>query len=806
MMLRNTSFSKTLLLTTALWPLGLTEGLAQSVAPSTSPSSSVVLPQIDVVATSPLPGAGEAASKIPAQIHSVDAEEFARTRSQNVTDTIQEHVPAAVSIDVNGNAFSQDLRFRGFAASPVQGTPQGLAVYQNGIRVNEAFGDTVNFDLISPQAIYRADLFTNNPVFGLNALGGALSLQMKNGYLWQGFETQVLAGSYGRVSGLFEYGKQSGDYSLYVTGDATRDGGWRYFSPSTLFRLYGDVGYRSQDSEIHFIATGARNTLGVVGPTPLGLLANDNRSVFTSPQTTQNEAGSMAFTGTFNLDHGWSVQSNFYLRSFNQRHTDGNDAEFEDCDEETGFEGQLCMDDDDFPTANGPASLVLLDQNGQSIPFAGENVSYGTIDRTRTRALTAGLTLQAANNGKIFGHDNYLTFGGSVDRSAITFNSNSTLGAIDPQLVVRTNNSLPGAGAQIHSLGQIGYVPTSLDGNTTYYGVYVLDTFNITPDLALTGGARLNIANISTRDDTGLAPELDINAAYTRINPVVGLTYALLPGLTAYGGYSEANRAPTPLELNCADPTRPCLLENSLVADPPLSQVVARTIEAGLRGNAAPLPGAAIDWQAGYFRTESSNDILALASTITGRGYFTNVPATLRQGLEASAQLRFGHFTAYANYAFVDATYQFSGAIASPNNPFADENGTIFVSPGKHIPGIPRHLVKFGGDYAFTPQFKLGGDILIVGSQYFVGDESNQNPQLPAYWVANCHASYDVNDNIQFFGLINNLFNTRNATFGTFFERGTSAQLATSVPFASDPRTVTPLQPLSLYGGVKVTF
>jgi iron complex outermembrane receptor protein len=798
-MLRNMSLSKTFLLSTALWPLGLTEGLAQSMEPST------VLPQIDVVATSPLAGAGEAASRIPAQIHSVDAEQFARTRSQNVLDTIQEHVPAAVSININGNAFSQDLRFRGFASSPVQGTPQGLAVYQNGIRVNEAFGDTVNYDLISPQAIYRADLFTNNPVFGLNALGGALSFQMKNGYLWQGFETQVLAGSYGRVSGLFEYGKQSGDYSIYITGDATRDGGWRYFSPSTLFRLYGDVGYRSQDSEIHFILTGARNRLGVVGPTPLGLLANDIRSVYTSPQTTQNEAGSMAFTGKFNLDHGWSIQSNFYLRAFGQRHKDGNDAEFEQCDEESGFEGKLCMDAGNFPS-NGPASLVVLDQNGQPIPFAGEGVPYGTIDRTRTRALTTGLALQATNNGKIFDRDNYLTFGGSVDHGAITFNSNSTLGVIDPQLVVQTNNSLPGAGAEIHSLGQIGYVPTSLDGNTAYYGLYVLDTLNITADLALTGGARLNIANISTRDATGLSAQLDINATYTRVNPVVGLTYAILPGLTAYGGYSEANRAPTPLELNCADPTQPCLLANSLVADPPLNQVVARTIEAGLRGNAAPLPGASIEWQAGYFHTESDNDIIALASTITGRGYYANVPATLRQGLEANAVLRFGNLSAYANYAFVDATYQFSSAIASPNNPFADENGDIFVTPGKHIPGVPRHLVKFGGDYAFTPQFRLGCDILIVGSQYFVGDESNQNPQLPAYWVANLHGSYDVNENVQFFGLINNLFNTRNATYGTFFDTGTTTQLATSIPFTSDPRTVTPQQPLSLYGGFKVTF
>ena len=153
-------------------------------------------------------------------MQTVPAEDFARTNSPSVTDTLQQRVPGAVSIDINGNPFSQDLFYRGFVASPRQGTPQGIAVYQNGIRVNEVFGDTVNWDLIPPQAIYRAEIFTNNPIFGLNALGGAVSLQMKNGFLWQGLVTQVLGGSFGRVSGLFEW--------QAVTGDATHDGGWRF--------------------------------------------------------------------------------------------------------------------------------------------------------------------------------------------------------------------------------------------------------------------------------------------------------------------------------------------------------------------------------------------------------------------------------------------------------------------------------------------------------------------------------------------------------------------------------------------------
>src|ERR1700757_2952411 len=128
----------------ALWPPGVSEALAQS----TPPGGAIALPEIEVVATSPLPsGGGENRDKIPAQVETVPAQDFARTNSPSVTDTLQQQVPAAVSIDTNGNPFSQSLFYRGFQASPLQGTPQGLAVYQNGIRVNEVFGDTVNWDL-----------------------------------------------------------------------------------------------------------------------------------------------------------------------------------------------------------------------------------------------------------------------------------------------------------------------------------------------------------------------------------------------------------------------------------------------------------------------------------------------------------------------------------------------------------------------------------------------------------------------------------------------------------------------------------
>ncbi|MGB9428195.1 MAG: TonB-dependent receptor plug domain-containing protein, partial [Methylocella sp.] len=514
-MQRLSRHSQILWLSAGLWPCGMAQGLAQTATPP-APDAAITLPTVDVVATSPLPGGGENRDNIPAMVQTVPAEDFARTNSQNVTDTLQQQIPGAVSIDVNGNDFAQDLQYRGFVASPIQGTPQGLAVYQNGIRLNEAFGDTVNWDLISPQAIYRADIFTNNPVFGLNALGGAVSLQMKNGFLWQGLTTQIMGGSYGRVSGLFEYGKQIDDYSLYITADATHDDGWRYFSPSSIYRLYGDLGYRTPGNELHLIASGASSNVGIIGATPILLVDSDYRSVYTSPQFSLNQAGSLAFTGKFDINPDWTIQSNFYLRSFKQIHVDGNDASIQDCSLlpqyglPAGPAGKLC------DTDNGS---FIIDTKGQIIPSTGPvNFPYGVIDRTFVHGNTVGTLLQATDTGKILGQDNYLNFGGSVDRSWLSYSAYATLALIQPNFI-DVNGGIPGGGEIVQDQSLTDIISTYLTGTTTYYGLFALDTFKLAPGLDFSAGGRLNVAEITTLDATGTTPQLNSSDTFTRLNP-----------------------------------------------------------------------------------------------------------------------------------------------------------------------------------------------------------------------------------------------------------------------------------------------
>ena len=55
-------------------------------------------------------------------------------------------------------------------------------MFQDGVRINEPFGDGVNWDLIPNPAIATITLMPgSNPVFGLNTLGGAISITTKNG-------------------------------------------------------------------------------------------------------------------------------------------------------------------------------------------------------------------------------------------------------------------------------------------------------------------------------------------------------------------------------------------------------------------------------------------------------------------------------------------------------------------------------------------------------------------------------------------------------------------------------------------------
>jgi iron complex outermembrane receptor protein len=325
----------------------------------------------------------------------------------------------------------------------------------------------------------------------------------------------------------------------------------------------------------------------------------------------------------------------------------------------------------------------------------------------------------------------------------------------------------------------------------------------LTDALTITAGLRLNAADINGRDRSGTASELTGSHGFGHVNPLAGLTYKFDEAISLFGGYSESNRAPTPLELDCASQTLPCLLEGALVADPPLVQVVSHSYQAGLRGETAIADGK-LNWSASLFRTDSDNDIVALASVIAGRGYFTNVPSTQRQGVDLTAHYQAHGWSAYASYSYLDATYQFTGTLASPNNPNSDVNGNVTVTPGRRMPLNPANTLRAGGDVDVLGNLSLGGELAFTGSQYFDGDPSNLNAKLPSTVVVNLRAAWQFDERWQMFGTVNNLLDNRDALYGAYFDPSDTTGLVT--PALTDPRTLTLRQPVSFQLGLKLRF
>jgi iron complex outermembrane recepter protein len=793
---------------------------AASAQNNSNGSSAATLPEIQVIATTPLPrprrpvrrataaraaapaapaapapvqtpkaepGAVDA-DKVPGNVQTLPASAFDQAASPDLLSALSSSLPGIALSDQTGNEFQRDLNYRGFVASPVIGTPQGLAVYQNGVRINEVFGDIVNWDFIPQWAIGQMTLVPSNPVYGLNAIGGALSFDMKNGFSYHGVEGEVSGGSYGRVGTSVQAGGQVGNLSGYIAADAIDDAGWRDDSASSLRRVYADFGARGDNNtEFHVTFTGADNNFGAAAATPVQLLSQDWSSIYTIPQTTRNQLAFLTASASWKPSDTWTYQAVAYYRYFDQTHVDGNGTNTRNtgCPDPT----VLC-----FPNLNGTLT-DLVTTAGQAVPAAGllGTSVLGEIDRTWTTTNSFGGSLQAASSEKLFGHENNFTLGLSVDRGLVQFSTSSELGTINP-------NTFPfviGSGLFINQpSGDVA--PVGLGAQTLYTGLYATDTFDLTKRLALTAGARFNVAQIALADELGDDPLLNGSHDYSHFNPMAGATYKLTPNLTVYGDFAVANRAPTPLELACSDPARPCLIDNALVGDPPLRQVVTYTGEAGLRGH-FDIANGQLKWTVGVYRALNTNDIIDVASPlIIGHEFFQNAGDTLRQGIEANASFKLDRWNVYANYTYVDATFLNYLTLSSPNNPFADANGNVYVVPGDHLTGIPDFRFKLGAEYQISDPWKIGADLNVVGSQWVVGDESNQNPKMPAYWVVNLHSSYKISQNVEVFGVLRNLFDQHYYTYGTFFD-------VTTVPYLdlADPRTFLPGMPFAVYAGVK---
>ena len=767
----------------ALVPVLLTPAFAQDSSPRSPAGALITLPTIEVVAATPLLGSGVDRSKVPAQTQVLTQQDITRDGNADALRALNEQVPGVTLDAAAGNPFQPSLFYHGFQASPLQGNPQGLAVYLNGARFNQPFGDTVNWDLIPSIAIDRMDLVGSNPVFGLNALGGALAVQMKNGFTYHGAEVDALGGSFSQYQGEMQYGIRTGDTAAYLALSGLHEGGWRDLQSSNLGNLYGDIGWRGERGEVHVNVTAAQTRLNGPGTSPVELLAVDPAAQFTAPNLITNNYTQVNLTGSYRISDNTSLQGNAYATYFLQKVVNGNVPDIGPCDDGSGF---LCASPGVFAT----------DRNGNPIPDFLNGGPYSDLDLQSTNTHGYGAALQGTNRTALFGRPNQFIAGFSFDGAQTLFGASSEIGglSLDDRVFAGPGITIDQADGSI--------APVRIAVSNAYYGAFLTDTYDFTPQLAGNVSGRFNFEQIDLADQLGST--LTGNHTYSRFNPAGGLTYKILPGLNVYASYADANRAPTPAELTCASAASPCSLANFFVGDPNLQQVVSHTIEAGVRAQFHPFPGASVSSDLAYFHSALDSDILFVNSPIQGRAFFQNVGSTLRQGVDIYLKLKTDRLLAWLGYSYIDAEFQTAFTASSQNNPAADANGNIQIQPGDRLPGIPANQLKLGVDYKLTDAWTVGGTAIYAAGQFLFGDEANLTPQTPPYLVLNLHSSYQITKNVQLFAIIENVSNATYYTFGTFSP--TTSVPIVQAPGASNPRSYSPAAPVAATVGIRATF
>ncbi len=745
--------------------------------------------RVDVLGTAPLPGVERTLAEIPAPVQTAASVDIENSGALNLPEFLNRRLNGVFVNEMQGNPFQVDLNFRGYTASPLLGTPQGISIYMDGVRMNQSFGEVVNWDLIPRIVIAETTLIPgSNPLFGLNTLGGAVAMETKDGRKYPGMMLQASGGSFGRKMADLEYGGSNGKgLDWYGAGSLFFEDGWRESSPSNVRQFFGRIGRQGAKASLGLSIAYANNALIGNGLQEQRFLERDYGSFYTKPDITKNRSPLLNLRGRRGLAGGWSVSGNVYYRYVRSSTVNGdiNEASLDQqlyqpsaADQralrEAGYVG--------FPTSGANATntpfpfwrcIAQVLQNDEP----GEKCN-GLIHRSRTSQYNFGGAGQMSWTGALAGHRNQFTAGGAFDGNRVSFLQSTQLGYLNP------DRSVTGLAAFADGLtggdvdGQPFDTRVDLKGRIETASVYATDTISLGSAWNLTFSGRYNRTLVDNRDQIlpqGGLGSLNGRHVFARFNPALGATVQLRSALNAYLSYSEGNRAPSSIELGCADPNSPCKLPNSMAGDPPLKQVLTRTVETGLRGSL----GENWKWNAGYFRAENRDDILFVASEQTGFGYFKNFGKTRRQGMESGVHGRVGRFTMGGVYTFLDASFRSVEEVNGLGNSTNDKaasgipgvEGTIEIAAGSRIPLIPQQMGKVYVDLQVTKKLSLNVGVVAVSSSIARGNENNRHKadgryylgpgESGGYGVANFGARYQLMRRVQLWMQINNLFDRR---------------------------------------------
>jgi len=760
--------------------------LAQpALSQETEPTDGSGIPTVVIIGVTALPGAEINADEVAAPVQRATAEDIARAHAVDLTEFMRREIGSVFVNDIQNNALQPDVSYRGYTASPLLGTPQGMSVYMDGVRLNQPFGDVVSWDLIPRDALATMTLVPgSNPLFGLNTLGGALDLRTKDGFSAPGYSVGVNYGSSSRR----EYELEAGGHAKngvhwYGIANKLKDNGWREDSPTDAWQVFAKGGWRSEVTDVALSGAFTRSDLTGNGLQDLQFLERDFDSVYTKPDNTQNRAYLFNFTGTHEITDTITLGGNGYFRHIRTGTFNG------DINDESLGENLYQPDDEEIEalTEAGFTGFPLSGETQANTPFPmwrcianillntePNEKCNGLENQSLTEQREGGFGLQATFTTPIRNKANQFTVGVGWLKNHAKFRQSSRFAFLTPDRGVASVDG-PGAFADGTQDSEDTFdARVDLRGDSETRSIFLTDTFHFTPQIALTLSGRFDRTTISSVD--GITPEgepgsLTADHHFARFNPAAGLTVAFLPSLTAYFGYNEGSRAPSAIELGCADPENPCRLPNALAGDPPLDQVVTRTFETGVRGTVEQW----LAWNVGFFHADNHDDIMFVTNDVSGFGFFENFGKTRRLGVEAGLSGRLGPVGFGAHYTFLDATFRSAEEVSGSGNSTNEEGpgfeGTIEVEPGDRIPLIPRHLFKAFADWQIIPQFSLNLDLITVDGSFARGNENNRHEpdgvfylgpgRSGGYTVVNLGGEYRPIEGLSLFAQGFNIFDRR---------------------------------------------
>ncbi|WP_426196442.1 TonB-dependent receptor [Massilia sp. DWR3-1-1] len=769
-------------------PASAQDGIAQVAG--VDPSAPVA--RVEIIGVTPVPGVGQARNEIAAPVQRASAADIAASGALELGDFLNRRLGSVHVNEMQGNPFQMDVSYRGYTASALLGSAQGISVYLDGVRVNQPFGDVVSWDLIPRAAIASVALMPgSNPLFGLNTLGGALAVQTRDGLHHPGSALQASIGSHHRRAVEVEHGGANAQgLHWFVTANRFKEDGWRDDSPSAVAQLFGKLGWQDRATSVTVSVSHADNTLTGNGLQEQQLLARERASVYTRPDVTDNRASLISLAASHRVDERLQVSANAWYRRLRTATYNG--------DVNEGALDQSVYQ----PSAAERAALLAAGYSGY--PASGANAANtpfpywrclgqvllrdepaekcnGVINRSSSSQRNYGLTGQFSWQTTGEAYRNALVAGAGYDASRLDFTQSSQLGYLNPDRSITGVNAYGDGVTGGDVDGEPYDTRVDLAGRVRTASVYASDTLSWRRQWHLTLSGRYNRSTIDNRDRIHAAGDpasLSGEHRFARFNPALGLVWNARPTLGAYASLSESSRAPTSIELGCANPEQPCKLPNAMAGDPPLHQVVTRTLELGLRGG-WPGDARALQWSAGLFNAINRDDILFVADNQAGFGYFKNFGKTRRRGLELGVDTSVGALRLDAHYTWLDATFQ-SGEIVNGSSNSSNEaalagvrgvDGVIAVHAGDRIPLTPRHLFKLSAEYAVNSALSLNGGLVATSSSLARGNENGAHhsdgvvylgPGASAgYLVASVGARWQVSPRWQVLAQVNNLFDTR---------------------------------------------